>query len=138
MVEVGLDLFNDDTHPSGHISREALEARGQVQPSQVLVSQGCKVPVFWDSPKTSSDPFIEDWITDVEWHIASCNLTGLTATAFVVEHLSGKARQEILGCGLAKDTPEHIFKVLKTIFGDGLNLGQLRSLFFSSLVMGSP
>ena len=110
---------------------EALEARGQVQPSQVLVSHGRKVPVFRDSPKASSDPSIEDWITDLERHIASRNLTGLAATAFVVEHLSGKARQEILGRGLAKDTPEHIFKVLKTIFGDGLTLGQLRSRFFS-------
>ena len=30
---------------------EALEAHGLVQPSQVLVSHGCKVPVFRDCPK---------------------------------------------------------------------------------------
>ena len=110
----------------------ALEARNPApQTSQVFVNHGRKVTVFRDRPTSSSDPSVDEWITDAERQIAVRKLSGPDATAFVVEHLSGRARQEVLGRGLDRQRHEDIFKVLKAIFGDGLTLGQLRSRFFS-------
>ena len=51
---------------------------------------------------------------------------------FVIDHLAGKARQEILGRGepTIRD-PEKIFVVLRKIFGIGEELPHLQQLFYS-------
>ena len=99
--------------------------------SHVYVSQGRKIPIFRDTPKSTSDMSVQDWCMDVERHLEARGMKGEKASSFILEHLGGKARQEILGRALEREEPVKIFEVLKRIFGDGLTLGQLRTRFFS-------
>ena len=99
--------------------------------ASIYVSQGRKIPVFKDAPKATSEISVQDWCMDVERHLEARGLKGGKASSFILEHLGGKARQEILGRALEKGEPSQIFEVLKRIFGEGLTLGQLRTRFFS-------
>ena len=99
--------------------------------SSIYVSQGRKIPLFKDAPKSSTETSVQDWCMDVERHLKARGMEGVKASSFVLEHLGGKARQEILGRSLEKEEPAKIFEVLKRIFGEGLTLGQLKSKFFS-------
>ena len=49
---------------------------------------------------------------------------------YLLEHLAGEARREILGRGdEVKSNPEQIFAVLVRVFGDGDSLPQLQQQF---------
>ena len=55
-----------------------------------------------------------------------------TDRPFLLEHLAGEARREILGRGNEiKSNPDQIFAVLLRVFGDGDSLPQLQQQFFS-------
>ena len=99
--------------------------------SSIYVNQGRKIPVFKDKPASSSETSVQDWCMDVERHLDARGIKGEKAFSFVLEHLGGKARQEILGRDLVKDDPDKIYSVLKKVFGEGLTLGQLKTKFFS-------
>ena len=52
--------------------------------------------------------------------LATRKLESAAQAAFVMDHLSGNARQEILGRGLGiRNDPGAIFEVILTVFGDG-------------------
>ena len=63
--------------------------------------------------RKSSDPSAEDWIEDAQMVMASMNLREEEQVAFLLKHLCGKARTEILGRGAdVKKDPSRIFAVL--------------------------
>ena len=69
-------------------------------------------------------------MSDVRGQLASRQLTIEEGASFVLDHLAGKARQEILGRGdEVTANPEEIFKVLLKVFGDGDTLPQLQQKF---------
>ena len=94
----------------------------------VYVSQSRKLERFRGRPAKPSDPMVED-------ARATCDSKGLTkeqGALYLIEHLAGEARREILGRGDAvKQKPEEIFTILLRVFGDGDSLPQLQQQFFS-------
>lgn len=74
----------------------------------------------------------DEWICEIKSHLATCKLPVDEQAAFIIEHLTGKARREIIGRGsmVARD-PEKIFSVLISVFGDGASLPTLQERFFS-------
>ena len=82
----------------------------------------------------ASDPTIEEWIRDVEGQLCSRKLEGEQAIVFVLDHLAGKARLEMLGRfdNAGKTKVEDIFEALRNTFGDGDTKPQLLQKFFSN------
>ena len=101
--------------------------------SRVYVAQSRRLDRFRGRPTSNNDPTVSEWIGDVKGQFSGRHLTTPESqAAFVIEHLAGKARQEIQGRGgdLLK-SPDSIFTVLNQIFGDDNNLEQLQSAFYS-------
>lgn len=75
---------------------------------------------------------MEDWIADA---CAACESRGLNKkdqATYLIEHLGGDARLEVLGRGEAlKSDPAQIYAVLLRVFGDGDSLPQQQQLFYS-------
>ncbi|XP_022110976.1 uncharacterized protein LOC110990338 [Acanthaster planci] len=101
-------------------------------PKQIYVASGRRLERFRNAPEKSGDPSIREWVSDVRGQLASRQLTTEEGASFILDHLAGKARQEVLGRGdeVAAE-PEEIFRVLLKVFGDGDTLPQLQQKFFS-------
>lgn len=89
----------------------------------VYVAQSRKLERFRGKPAKPADLSVVEWIEDAK---ATCDSKGLKneqAALYLVEHLAGEARREILGRGdEIKGNPEQIFAVLLRVFGDGDSL----------------
>lgn len=99
----------------------------------IILTSSRKLERFRDRPdKGSSDMTADEWICEIKSHLATCKLPVDEQAAFIIEHLTGKARREIIGRGsmVARD-PEKIFSVLISVFGDGASLPTLQERFFS-------
>ena len=74
---------------------------------------GSKMERFRGRPATPAEPTIEEWVADGRMQLATRKLEPAAQAAFVMDHLSGNARQEILGrcLGILND-PGAIFEVL--------------------------
>lgn len=98
----------------------------------VYVDQSRKLDKFRGKPDKPADTVIEDWIEDAK---AACQSKGLGTrdqAAYLIEHLGGNARREILGRGEEVSTdPSKIFAVLLRVFGDGESLPQQQQQFYS-------
>ena len=91
-----------------------------------------KISCFKGQPSSSGDPTVHEWISDVKSHLKMRQLSKVEEAAFILENLSGKARQEIYGRGdSVMSEPETIFSVLSRVFGDGDSSAQLQQKFFS-------
>ena len=105
---------------------------GEEKEHVVYVTPSRKLERFKGKPVKGTDPSVEEWIEDAR---ATCESKGLKkeqTALFLLEHLAGEARQEILGRGdEIKSNPEQIFAVLLRVFGDGDSLPQLQQQFFS-------
>ena len=105
---------------------------GEEKEHVVYVTPSRKLERFKGKPAKGTDPSVEEWIEDAR---ATCESKGLKKeqiALFLLEHLAGEARQEILGRGdEIKSNPEQIFAVLLRVFGDGDSLPQLQQQFFS-------
>ena len=98
----------------------------------VYMSSSRKLDRFYDKPRKVGDLSVEDWIQDAQSVITSRKLEANEEAAFVIEHLAGKARREILGRGAdIKSKPDKIFAVLARVFGNGDSLPQLQQRFFA-------
>ena len=98
----------------------------------VYVYQSRKIEKFRGRPEKPSDPGVEDWIADAKAASESRGLGTKEQAAYLIEHLGGDARLEILGRGEAvKTDPAQIYAVLLRVFGDGDSLPQLQQLFYS-------
>ena len=99
---------------------------------QVYVAAGRRLERFRGKPEKSSDPTVQEWVTDVKGQLTTRQFEGEDASAFIVDHLAGRARQEILGRGdVVKGNPEEIFRILVKVFGEGETLAQVQQKFFS-------
>lgn len=98
----------------------------------VYVAQSRKLEKFRGRPTKPLDPGVEDWIADAK---AACHNKGLSPkdqAAYLIEHLGGNARLEVLGRGEVVSTdPSQIFAVLVRVFGDGDSLPEQQQLFYS-------
>ena len=98
----------------------------------VYVTQSRKLERFRGRPVKTTDPTVEEWIEDAKASSDSKGLTKEQTSLYLVEHLAGDARREILGRGdEIKSIPEQIYAVLLRVFGDGDSLPQLQQQFFS-------
>ena len=106
----------------------AIASRGDSSsptvPASPIYVAARKLDRFKDRPEKASDPSVEDWVADMRNHLTARNLTGAAAVACIKEHLTGKARLEIIGRG-DNDDPEKILSTLLRVFGDGDLLPQL-------------
>ena len=99
---------------------------------QIYVASGRRLERFRNAPEKPGDPSIREWVSDIRGQLASRQLTAQESASFILDHLAGRARQEILGRGdEVASKPEEIFKVLLKVFGDGDTLPQLQQKFFS-------
>lgn len=98
----------------------------------VYVTPSRKLERFKGKPVRGTDLSVEEWIEDAKAICESKGLSKEQTALFLLEHLAGEARREILGRGdEVKGNPEHIFAVLLRVFGDGDSLPQLQQQFFS-------
>ena len=102
----------------------------KVQP--IYVSSSRKLERFRDKPTSDSGLSIQEWVEDMRSQLLTRKLRSEEGAAFLLDHLSGKARQEVLGRGdrISRDT-EQIFTVLLRVFGDGDSLAAVLQKFFS-------
>ena len=63
----------------------------------MIVNPSRRLDRFKGKPVSTSDPSVEEWIRDVKVHQASRSLEGEKAVLFVLDHLAGKARLDIIG-----------------------------------------
>lgn len=106
-------------------------AQSPAQPQPYFITSR-KVTRFRDRPSNPDDVGVREWVEDVRAQLQSRKLGVKEQAAFVIEHLTGKARQEVLGRGEAVcQDPEAIFTVLLKVFGDGNNIATLQQNFFS-------
>ena len=91
-------------------------ATGTYQPLYLATSR--KLERFRDRPEKAADPTVEEWVADIKGHLSSRQLQAADQAPFIVDHLVGKARQEIIGRGKeVSGDPTRIFYVLKKVFG---------------------
>ena len=62
----------------------------------------------------SAEPAVEEWVEDERMQLATLKLEPAAQAAFVMDHLSGNARQKILGSGIAiRNDPSAKEKLVK-------------------------
>ena len=99
---------------------------------KVIVNASRRIDRFRGKPKTVNDPTVDEWIRDIKVQVSMCSLHKEDAVNFVLDHLAGSARLEILGrMDEVKDDPEKIYKSLRVTFGDGDTIPELLQKFFS-------
>ena len=109
----------------------SLHTPDQGMSRTLYISSGRKLERFGGRPEKAGDPSAEDWIEDAQLVMASKSFREDEQAAFLMEHLFGKARREILGRGDdVRTCPKKIFQVLSKVFGDTSNLAQLQQRFY--------
>ena len=128
-----LSVPSDPASSSDLISALTTAIKGVTppEPRSLIVNSPRRIDRFRDKPQSSSDPQLTEWIGDCKSHLSSRGITGSEAAAFVIENLGGKARQEVVGRQSRYNSPDEIYKILLSVFGDGHSLGQLRTKFYS-------
>lgn len=99
---------------------------------RMYISHDRRLERFKDKPQKPGESSVTEWVADVKGQIASRNLPPEDQPAFILDHLAGKARREIVGRGKdAMKSAEAIFQVLLKVFGEGESLALLQQRFFS-------
>ncbi|XP_038047958.1 uncharacterized protein LOC119722042 [Patiria miniata] len=98
---------------------------------QIYVAAGRRLDRFRGKPEKPSDPSVQEWVSDVKGQLTARQIGGEDGAAFIIDHLAGRARQEILGRGDTVKSPEEIYRVLLKVFGDGETLPEIQQKFFS-------
>lgn len=130
-------LLKDEQVKAQQARREAdiLETSMHHEPlpsSPVYVTTSQKLERFRDKPVKSSDPEVEEWIQDVQSQIDLRKIDTRAQAVFILDHLAGSARQEILGRGKpTTDDPMKMFSVLRMVFGAGEELSTLKQKFYT-------
>lgn len=100
--------------------------------SKVIVNASRRLDRFRGKPKVTTDPTVDEWIRDIKVQVSARGLEKDEAVVFVLDHLAGSARLEILGrLDEIGNEPEKIYKSLRVTFGDGDTIPQLLQKFFS-------
>ena len=80
-------------------------------------------------PRFNGDDPVEDFLLEARRTMASYNFKPSAAADFVIRHLDGPAKREVLNRD--PKTPEDVFKILEDIFGDRRDLQILLQSFHS-------
>lgn len=126
-MKADLEMKNDE------LISKFMAISTKASESKVIVNPSRRLDRFKGKPVSTSDPSVEEWIRDVKVHLASRSLEGEKAVLFVLDHLAGKARLDIIGRldSIGKDDTDKIFSSLRNTFGDGDTIPQLLQRFFS-------
>lgn len=97
------------------------------------VSTGARLERFRGRPVSKDDMTVYDWTRDMQARLSSLKCSDQEKTSIILEHLSGNARNEIIGRGGGTSLvdPMQILSILQSTFGDGDTLPQLQQRFFS-------
>ena len=98
---------------------------------QIYIAAGRRLDRFRGKPEKPGDPSVQEWVSDVRGQLAARQVREEDGAAFIIDHLAGRARQEILGRGDSLKSPDDILRVLLKVFGDGETLPQIQQKFFS-------
>ena len=101
---------------------ESAEGKGPGEEKEhaVYVTPSRKLERFKGKPAQGTDPSVEEWIEDAKAICESKGLKKEQTALFLLEHLAGEARREILGRGNEiKSNPDQISALLLRGFGDG-------------------
>ena len=98
---------------------------------QIYVAAGRRLERFRGKPEKSTDPSVHEWVSGVKGQLAARKIKGSDAPTFIIDHLAGTARQEILGRGDIISSGDKVFRILLKVFGDGDNLPKLQQRFFA-------
>lgn len=109
--------------------QDSAKATEVSQHRPLYVKTTRRIERFRGHPKATGDLTVDDWISDIKGQISIQRLDEADQVDFIIDHLAGTARQEVLARGL--DDPESIYKVLSRLFGDGQSLTQLQQRFYS-------
>ena len=120
---------------SRSLKEQLLRVHVEPQPVKIqplYVSSSRKLERFRDRPVKAGDLTIQEWVEDVRSHLATRTMDKPEQAAFIMDHLTGAARQEVRGRGdNISCNPDSILEVLLKVFGDGSSLAKLRKAFFS-------
>ncbi|KAK7460356.1 hypothetical protein BaRGS_00003459 [Batillaria attramentaria] len=111
--------------------RKRLASSQRTENSTVFLSDQRRIARFTDRPQEPGDVSLQDWLDDIRAAITFRGMRDNDHAAFILEHLGGKARREIIGRGGAKLSGEQIFSILEHVFGDGASIARIQSQFYS-------
>ena len=112
---------------------ESAEGKGPREEKEhvVYVTPSRKLERFKGKPAQGTDPSVEEWIEDGKAICESKGLKKEQTALFLLEHLAGEARREILGRGNEiKSNPDQIFAVLLSFWGWELLTPAATAVFF--------
>ena len=101
----------------------------------IYVTPARRIDKFRGQPQKPGDATVYEWVADARGLLATVHtIPQESKAALLIDNLGGRARQEIVGRGTeTSNSPDAIFKILLTVFGDGDLLPQLQQRFFSYL-----
>lgn len=103
-------LFESDLENGGSMFHKSGKEYQNGSSSKILYVSNRKLVNFRDRPQNAGDIDVTEWVADIRSHIVSRRLSADEASALIIDHLGGKARQEILGRGqYLRNNPEEIF-----------------------------
>ena len=122
-------LLEDAASATGMPADSQGDAPAPSRETPIFVTPARRIDKFKGQP---GDATVYEWVADTRGVLATLNLPKRSQAAYVIENLSGRARQEIIGRGeeTCKD-PDAIFQVLLRVFGDGDSLPQIQQRFYS-------
>ena len=98
-----------------------------IQPAYISTR---RLDKFRDKPQKLTDLSVEEWVADARAHLASHHMNQKQQASVLLEHLGGKARQEIEGHEEdVTENPSEILDILLRVFGDVKSLSDLVSEF---------
>ena len=101
----------------------------------IYVTPARRIDKFLGQPQKPGDATVYEWVADARGLLATVHtIPQESKAALLIDNLGGRARQEIVGRGTeTSKSPDTIFQILLTVFGDGDLLPQLQQRFFSYL-----
>ena len=101
----------------------------------IYVTPAQRIDKFRGQPHKPGDAAVYEWVADARGLLATVHtIPQESKAALLIDNLGGRARQEIVGRGTeTSNSPDAIFQILLTVFGDGDLLPQLQQRFFSYL-----
>lgn len=102
----------------------------KIESKTVYISKDKKLQKFSGRPVKESDPSVEEWLQDMQYHLK--NISGLEAQIeFLYDHLQGQARDEIrTRAESERNTPAKIIEILQQLFQDADTIAQIQQQFF--------
>lgn len=98
-----------------------------------LLPMSRRLERFRGRPEKTSDPTAQEWIEDARASLDTYQGAEKEKAAFLLQHLTGNARTEILARNDVKEDPKKILDTIEKTFGDGDvdDLSKLQERFYT-------